>query len=912
MELAERKPQVELNDFYEEAGEHLYREYDGRAPKLKNKRRASRSIPPTRSSRGSRASHGSDKEAQGSSCPTEGSRLRGSSPRAGTLPPLPAEGNRSWGFIVCVAAFCFLGLAALNVRSMIQAVVNMSHLTVDSVTIYEATDTSFRLSAKMVVTKPWYAAAFDCALEPMDRLELSWLPAGSRKGRYLGHTKLNAQKLTGRRSSIEMDEAFSIDDAKSLADFGVSFLQSKGSVVWRLQGTLPSIKVSLLPGTWGPIYFRQQVKIQGLGGLTDIRVDGLDLPRDGPDGRGAVAVINTTIHNPSVLQMELGDVDMNISFQGALIGRARASGMFLGTGDNQLTLDGLMKPEDPVSASVFFSQYLVGKEGMSVASASCSSCPSWLNEMLGAMKSPVVVPGYRGPSMIARMEAKQLGLSIMSDKNIKTNATFEIAIAIPFAISLSIASMNASLSLSLPGSNQVAAKLVMPWRPVWWTPGPGPQEGAAVVQASMVKLDVVNSALMADLMKNMLTGAEASLAVTGVGNAVVEDSALGHLVLTGIPVQAIVVPVNPALNNLPGMVCEDLNIIEARPSYLTITARVKTPNPSPISMYLPAFPGNLRSEDGRRLGHVFLKDVNIFARRDSYLDATITIFADSLTEGRTANVFSRYVSNVDQTLFLDGDAAHSNLTLEIVKPALEALKTRATLAGGDSLIKFVKMQFDLKSIVKKQLPVSILVADPWDQGFVVNKLTADIWAGSDYVLQLGFCNSTDEIKVNARNLPGQWTDPPMVCELRVDECRNVGKLGRCMSTLKALGGRISLILKAELDAVIGGQFHINLAYQQQGLQASFLQPSDKDIAAQAQAAQSATEINDWNDEEAEQIYRQYYDKASLISTNLTAADAERMRKKRQRTVARLIREPPVWASSYNMEKWQAVGYRPIF
>ncbi|CAG8773251.1 11494_t:CDS:1, partial [Racocetra fulgida] len=98
-----------------------------------------------------------------------------------------------------------------------------------------------------------------------------------------------------------------------------------------------------------------------------VTVNNFDAPNDHPDGGIAISIIST-INNPSQISVELGDIMFDIDHMNQTIGQVCSKNFTLMRGDNKLSLEGRLLPQNSsagvAAVSDLFSKFIVGKDSL--------------------------------------------------------------------------------------------------------------------------------------------------------------------------------------------------------------------------------------------------------------------------------------------------------------------------------------------------------------------------------------------------------------------------------------------------------------------------------------------------------------------------------------------------------------------
>lgn len=115
------------------------------------------------------------------------------------------------------------------------------------------------------------------------------------------------------------------------------------SFTWTLQS---KVEIRAMGRTIKDLTLNKDIKLLGMNGFPQVEILKFDLPSDAPNGQGINLAIDTAMHNPSPIGVELGTVVLDISYQDVRLGQVRAAGASLkGMSLSILNLTGIMEPQ---------------------------------------------------------------------------------------------------------------------------------------------------------------------------------------------------------------------------------------------------------------------------------------------------------------------------------------------------------------------------------------------------------------------------------------------------------------------------------------------------------------------------------------------------------------------------------------
>ena len=81
-------------------------------------------------------------------------------------------------------------------------------------------------------------------------------------------------------------------------------------------------------------------------GLNGIKIDKFSLPGDDPTGKGIIIEIDTTVNNPSAIQMYMGSLTLAISYKDTLMGYVTSTNLTMMRGPQTMSMNGVLDPTE--------------------------------------------------------------------------------------------------------------------------------------------------------------------------------------------------------------------------------------------------------------------------------------------------------------------------------------------------------------------------------------------------------------------------------------------------------------------------------------------------------------------------------------------------------------------------------------
>ncbi|KAF9079004.1 hypothetical protein BGX23_005393, partial [Mortierella sp. AD031] len=111
--------------------------------------------------------------------------------------------------------------------------------------------------------------------------------------------------------------------------------------VWHLDGKL---NVKALGHTVKDLDLSKDITVNAFHGLSGIKIEKFSLPGDDPAGKGILVNIDTTVTNPSAIQMYMGTLTLAISYKDTLMGYVSSSNLTMVRGPQTLSMKGYLVP----------------------------------------------------------------------------------------------------------------------------------------------------------------------------------------------------------------------------------------------------------------------------------------------------------------------------------------------------------------------------------------------------------------------------------------------------------------------------------------------------------------------------------------------------------------------------------------
>ncbi|KAJ3316760.1 hypothetical protein HDU76_001562 [Blyttiomyces sp. JEL0837] len=240
-----------------------------------------------------------------------------------------------------------------------QQSIDQSSLSFTTVSISSIQETAFTLNSNGQVTN---AGSLDATISFPNAVSVYWTDRPNNAADLLiGYLNLPDLAVSGSSHAADVkvqNAQFKIADVKNMGQFSKYLISSK-SFSWLLSG---SAKAKALGIDINNLSMNKKVVVGGFAGFTGVTIDAFDLPESDPT-KGIVIQTKTTLQNPSIITIELGQLNFDTYVNGSNIGSLTAEKVTLAPGKNSLDLNGHLKAinaSDVDTLSSVFSFYLGG------------------------------------------------------------------------------------------------------------------------------------------------------------------------------------------------------------------------------------------------------------------------------------------------------------------------------------------------------------------------------------------------------------------------------------------------------------------------------------------------------------------------------------------------------------------------
>ncbi|KAF9919737.1 hypothetical protein FBU30_010604 [Linnemannia zychae] len=478
--------------------------------------------------------------------------------------------------IVAVVLALYVIMPKIAQGLMNKATINFSQIDITNPT---ATTMDIAMVGEMDNTGPFHA---DISFP--GTVTVSW------NNTVLGTTVIpGTSTASGGHGALNLQSSFQVTDAAAFTAFS-SYMLNAESFVWHLSGKL---NVKALGHTVKDLDLDKDITVSAFHGLSGIKIEKFSLPGDDPSGKGILVNIDTSVTNPSAIQMYMGSLTLAISYKDTLMGYVTSNNLTMVRGPQTLSMQGYLvpqsTPEGLAVTSEMMSRYIGNlvtdtiATGFEVKPDGVNSI-EWLSTAVKSLKLTVPLQSPAPLQLIKALNLGALGLvftpptayspattstGVIANYSLPDGFNFNIAftqVANSFTITrggLNIASLNSSYN---PSTSNMA-------------------EGTLTFDLLQTPLNVDEASQQAfqEFNRDLTVGADLPFNVVGQAS-VYANTSIGTVNLVNIPFNA-----STALSGLqslanPAPAISALQVVAGTTTELTMAITVVIVNPSSISL----------------------------------------------------------------------------------------------------------------------------------------------------------------------------------------------------------------------------------------------------------------------------------------------------------------------------------------
>ncbi|KAF9899104.1 hypothetical protein EC991_009586, partial [Linnemannia zychae] len=565
-----------------------------------------------------------------------------------------------------------------------QGLMNKASINFTQIDITEPTATSMNIAmiGNMENTGPFHA---DISFPGL--VTVSW------NNKVLGTTSIpGTSSASGGSGSLDLKSTFQVTDAAAFTEFS-SYMLNAETFVWHLSGKL---NVKALGHTVKDLDLEKDITVNAFHGLAGIKIEKFSLPGDEPNGKGILVNIDTTVTNPSAIQMYMGALTLAISYKDTLMGYVTSSNLTMVRGAQVLSMKGYLvpqsTPEGLAVTSEMMSRYIGNiatdtiATGFEVKPDGVNSV-EWLSAAVKNLKLTVPLQSPTPLQLIKALNLGALGLTFTPPTAYSPATTSTGVIAnysLPDGFGFNIAFTQVANSFTITRGGIPVASLNSSYNP-----------SSSDMAAGTLTFDLLQTPLVVDqtaqqafqeFNRDLTVGADLPFNVVGQAS-VYANTSIGTVNLVNIPFNA-----STALSGLqslanPAPAISALQVVAGTPSELTMAITVIIVNPSSISLNAGDIVLSLVYK-GVALGTVTMPNLAIVPGANT-IAASSSINPAATPEGM--ELLTLYTSGAGATVSIVGtptstaveslNLAFGALNIETQMPGLQS-----KLLGGASLI----------------------------------------------------------------------------------------------------------------------------------------------------------------------------------------------------------------------------------
>ncbi|KAG0011217.1 hypothetical protein BGZ82_003076, partial [Podila clonocystis] len=497
----------------------------------------------------------------------------------------------------------------------------------------------------------------------------------------LGTTEIPGKSTaSGGSGDLNLESSFVITDAAAFTKFS-SFMLNAESFEWHLSGKL---NVKALGHTVKDLNLDKKIVVSAFNGLNGIKIEKFSLPGDDPAGKGIIVNIDTTVNNPSAIQMYMGSLTLAISYKDVLMGYVSSSGMTMVRGQQTLSMKGVLipqtTPEGLAVTSDLMSRYCSNLATETIATGfdvkpDGTTSLEWLSGAVKNLKLTVPLQSPTPLTLIKALNLGALGLSFTPPTAYEPLTTSTGVIAnygLPDGFNFNINFNQVANSFALSRNGVVIANLNSSYNPSTSDMAAGTLT-FNLLQTPLVVPDASHQSFQ-EFNRDLTTGSNLPFQVTGFAS-VYANTSIGTVNLVNIPFNA-----TTELSGLqslanPAPTITALQVVSGTPTALTMAITVVIVNPSSISLSAGDVVLDLIYK-GVRLGTVTMPNLSIVPGANT-VQASSTIDPRASPEG--LELLNLYTSGAGASVSIVGTP--TSTAVESLSLAFGALNIGSQMPG---------------------------------------------------------------------------------------------------------------------------------------------------------------------------------------------------------------------------------------
>ncbi|KAL9935874.1 hypothetical protein V8E36_005451 [Tilletia maclaganii] len=565
---------------------------------------------------------------------------------------------------------------------------NTSQIQVYSANITQISNTSFPITLDGQVKK---TGIFPARADFRKPVEVYWMtPPPKMEEKHLGTMNLSYLGIAAGHARLRQATTFEVRDEEAFGQFA-EFLVSQEEFTWKLNTSDVHVKAFGFLPTFKNLPFQKHTVFKGMANFTDIKILDFQLPGDDPAG-GITLGVKTALTNPSPFGVEIGNLNLDLFYDGLYLGPGSSSNVNITPGVNVIQLDGRLVPyTDNATAlkqlSTLFTAYLnneiipASAKGVSTTTASGETI-SWLSRGIKALdiKVPIQAPEPINP--IQGINIDYLSLIYNQSEpwrpEVSSNS-LGATLALPFGFSIDVVSVSNSIDLVFNNGTLGTIRGAFSNSSTKLTQvSAGQTVGELNLTLPLSPLELADQSEAGHaafvLFQNAFTyGDGTGFDLNGQASAVA-NTPLGQVLLDGIKFK-----VPSGLRGLEGLtkyptVISSVDVMNGTADALELQVETTIINPSNLNLTVGNTKFLLYNEV--MLGNVTLPNLNLKLGTNN-VTATSQFDPNRAPQGK--DTLNRFISGQPTTLNITGFDESSDIIS--LAPSIAGLKLNATLPG---------------------------------------------------------------------------------------------------------------------------------------------------------------------------------------------------------------------------------------
>ncbi|KAG0342717.1 hypothetical protein BG000_002062 [Podila horticola] len=676
--------------------------------------------------------------------------------------------KRFWIFCVIITVILVAILVPIILLVILpkvaQSIVNKSTLQFNEIAITEPTNTTMVMTMQGTLGD---AGPFHATVSYPEPIKVFY------DGTLLGAMDpLPDTKASGGSGSIAGTSKFTISDEAAFAAFSKKMLGEE-SFTWNLQS---KVEIRAMGRTIKDLILNKDIQLLGMNGFPQVEILKFDLPSDATNGQGINLVIDTAMHNPSPIGVELGTVVLDISYQNVRLGQVRAAGASLkGQSLSVLNLTGVMEPQSTpeglAKVSELFSAYIAGKASQTTAKGVAvlpdgNNRVNWLSAGLEAMVLNVKLQSPVPLNIIKSIALGPMGMNFTGTSDYAPIATSPQVVAgfqMPFGFSLNVTSVQNNMTVVYNEKPMAQVNAL-----AWGAATTVKENGNSSIHFALPPTPfAINDDAHADFdsfVKELTVNTAQSFVIQGTAGTVAQTP-IGEVTITGIPFKSEV-----SLDGLQGLatqptVIHNLTVIGGIPAGIQIALDLSMFNPSQMTLATgPDDRGVVTFEmqyQGDNAGTVIMTDLTLVPGTNRR--AAGALFTPTGTAGGQA-LLQKYMTNQVATVDIFGSSASS--AIAPLANGLKEIHIQSDMPGNPAQLVLGASLFILNDTAKTGIALtSVTVNNPFIPQLTIKAIKSSV---KYHDAVLGSIDIPDMTFVVPGNSAAASTPLPLTMDLSIE------------------------------------------------------------------------------------------------------------------------------------------------